>query len=131
MALLLSFLELCYAVHKMQNLPRSVKRITFGLSSQACNAHRAQGVRPRWPLLGTMASVGEAAKKAASSPRIRKAVLQLTENAAARIRELLGKRETEYLKLSVRSRGCNGLSYTMSYAGARPRGSFQLGEGPA
>jgi iron-sulfur cluster assembly protein len=54
----------------------------------------------------------------AAGSRLRKQAVEVTEAAATRIKELLDKREKEFLKLSVKSRGCSGLSYTMSYAGA-------------
>lgn len=61
--------------------------------------------------------MAEVARKAAANPRLRKQVLELTDSAAQRIRELLKKRDKEFLKVSVKSRGCNGLSYTMTYSG--------------
>ena len=62
---------------------------------------------------GAVARVAQTAGR-----RAKKQALELSAAAAQRIRELLAKREKEYLKLSVKSRGCSGLSYTMTYAGA-------------
>eukprot|EP00744_Colponema_vietnamica_P004947 GILI01007315.1.p2 GENE.GILI01007315.1~~GILI01007315.1.p2 ORF type:complete len:133 (-),score=24.54 GILI01007315.1:294-692(-) len=58
------------------------------------------------------------ARAAARVARPRKAVLSITDSAANRIRELLSKRTDPCvgLKVGVRKRGCNGLTYTMNYA---------------
>ena len=87
-----------------------------------------------------------AAAVSRAAPRLRKAPIVLTDAAANRIRDLLDRRNKvcpricvaekasgtlgqssptdslvgflqEYLKLGVKQRGCNGLAYTLKYAG--------------
>ena len=54
----------------------------------------------------------------------KKQALELTESAAARIRELLQRNSKPYLKIGIRSRGCNGMTYTMNYADEGDRHKF-------
>lgn len=66
-----------------------------------------------------MASVAAATVRAAKGRRLipTRAALVLTQSAVVKVKELLARNpEAIGLKVGVRQRGCNGLSYTLDYA---------------
>mmetsp|Transcript_39305 Transcript_39305/g.72319 ORF Transcript_39305/g.72319 Transcript_39305/m.72319 type:complete len:178 (+) Transcript_39305:182-715(+) len=59
--------------------------------------------------------------------RERKAPLEITARAATRIEGLLGSKPGVIgVRLGVRRRGCNGMSYTLNYAEEVPKGDEEV-----
>jgi len=52
----------------------------------------------------------------AVASRVRRSAVNISSRAASRIADLLSAKGKEYLRLGVRTRGCNGMSYTLNYA---------------
>eukprot|EP00959_Pyramimonas_sp_CCMP1952_P170676 3566787-Pyramimonas_sp.AAC.1 len=68
-----------------------------------------------------MAALAQEATKVLRSSRVQKAALTLTETAVNRLKTLLTKRDSEFIRLGVKKRGCNGLSYTMTYTNSKAK----------
>jgi iron-sulfur cluster assembly protein len=50
--------------------------------------------------------------------------MEVTPEASRRIKALLDARQKEYLNNGVKTRGCNGMTYTMNYADESERKKF-------
>lgn len=84
---------------------------------------------PAIPVAEPTATPGAATKK----PRVRRklrAPLTMTENAIDRVKVLLAKKpDAMGIRLGVRTRGCNGLSYTLNYAYGQEKFEEMVEEG--
>ena len=74
-------------------------------------------------IAGTAArAIGKVGKSGSKRRKAPSSALYITKNAALRIKELISKSDgkASSVTLGVRTRGCNGLSYTMDYANKIP-----------
>ena len=64
------------------------------------------------------------ARTAVEARKGKRQAMEVTPEASRRIKALLDARQKEYLKIGVKTRGCNGMTYTMNYADEGDRKKF-------
>ena len=121
------------APFQTRTMQRACQRLAL-MQQRTAAAAAVAGPSRLLPAQGPLASlssaagrvvVGEGATKRRSRIKL-KAALEMTESAAQRINELLQGRASNgqpavAVRIGVKTRGCNGLSYTMQYAAEKER----------
>jgi len=64
-----------------------------------------------------MSHAGKVVAAARTMPRIKRAAFELSDSAAQRIKVLMNQKQDHPLgvRVSLKQRGCNGMSYTLKY----------------
>ena len=72
----------------------------------------------------TTTATATTATTAVEARKGKRQAMEVTPEASRRIKALLDARQKEYLKIGVKTRGCNGMTYTMNYADDGDKGKF-------
>ena len=72
----------------------------------------------------TTTATATTATTAVEARKGKRQAMEVTPEASRRIKALLDARQKEYLKIGVKTRGCNGMTYTMNYADESERKKF-------
>ncbi|EKX37763.1 hypothetical protein GUITHDRAFT_154876 [Guillardia theta CCMP2712] len=104
-------------------LSRSVNAINFFQPSIGMSMCKFLSVSASAAAENSMEGTSADEKPKPRARRPRKAVLTLTERAKERLAELMASKSPSPagVRLGVRTRGCNGLSYTMNYVDEPPK----------
>ena len=79
-------------------------------------ARTARATREGTTTTTTTATATATATTAVEARKGKRQAMEVTPEASRRIKALLDARQKEYLKIGVKTRGCNGMTYTMNYA---------------
>jgi len=90
-------------------------------------------VQPQQHRFSTNSQAAESEGPASPKPptkrttRRRIAPISMTDRAAERLRDLVSKKPDKIgIRLGVKRRGCNGLSYTLNYADSKPENDEEV-----
>ena len=97
-------------------------------SIRASRKRRSRNKTDNWPLpkpgWATTTATATTATTAVEARKGKRQAMEVTPEASRRIKALLDARQKEYLKIGVKTRGCNGMTYTMNYADESERKKF-------
>jgi len=87
-------------------------------------ARTARATREGTTATATTATATATTATATTARGGKRQAMEVTPEASRRIKALLDARQKEYLKIGVKTRGCNGMTYTMNYADESERKKF-------